>query len=228
MRIYSVVSNSFSCLERNPEQKPCYFIFQKGLFGGVIERELLQLYKDSENNPELRQQYYRVVGERLRNFDIENNQVLKNDTYNVYFQLNEGSIDIKFADDTNRTVKDLYTSSEWTNYKDVWDYDRKCEIGIHDKSHFMWLSFIDFDLSQVNVKVKRLKSDGINQATSTETFTKENVLFLCGETFEIDGKKYYERSLNDGALSTLQQFDNVKNLTISTDTCVSLILIERK
>lgn len=227
MRIYSVVSNSLFCLERNPEQKPCYFIFNKNLFGGLIERELLQLYHDSQNDPELRHNYHRIVLDRKKNLNVEHMQCLKKDVHNLYFQLNEGSFEIKYSDGTIETVQDLYTSTEWTDYKDVWTYDKKCEIGLHDKTHFLWLSLIDTDLSQAEVKVKRLKSDGVNPVTFSQTFTGENILFVCGESFEINGNRYHQ--LDKGVYtSTLQQFDNVTEFSISTETCVSLILVRKR
>jgi hypothetical protein len=99
-------------------------------------------------------------------------------------------------------------------------------LTFRNKAYFLWLSLIDAEPDDVNVKVLRLKREGSAPASYNTTLSGENVLYICGQNYTINGRRYDE--YNKDFVSHMQSFSNVTSLSVSTESCASLVLVEKK
>lgn len=226
MRVYGICSNGLSCNVGHPQYGPCSFRFQSSDYVGLFSRKLLKEYIRAQYNTLRMEQYNQTLQAMIETTSVDSPQAMKSDGYNYYFHLNDGFLEINYADETTQIVSNTYTSSEWTNYKDVWSYDKDCVIRLHNKSYFLWLSLVDAEPDQVNVKVLRLKREDSTPASYNTTLSGENVLYVCGQNYTINGRRYDE--YNKDFVSHMQSFSNVTSLSVSTESCASLVLIEKK
>jgi hypothetical protein len=229
MIIKSVNTNVLFCNESVPDlnQHRCVFQFRSRDHQGLFSRKLLNEYIRAQYNSLRMSEYQNTYSTMVKTHPVKNAASFKSEPYNYYFQLNDGSFEITYDDETVQTVSNSYTSCEWTDYKNLWTYEKDCIIELKDKAYFLWLSLVDVEPEQVNVKVLRLKREsGVCSPSYQTTLSGENMIFVCGQNFEFNGQRYDE--YNSDFKSHIQSFSNVTSLSFSTDSCASLVLVEKK
>lgn len=228
MRIVSVNYNVLNCNEINPDPKSrkCVFQFRRENYNGLFSRTLLNQYIRAQYNSLRMAEYNNTYIAMAETLPIENPSAFKSEPYNYYFQLNDGYLKITYEDETEQIVSNSYNVPEWTDYKNVWTYDKNCIVEMHDKSYFLWLSLVDVEPEDVNIKVLNLKCDGVTAPTYNTTLSGENMVFVCGQNFSFNGQRYDEYT--EGFKSHLQSFNNVTDVSFYTESCASMVLVEKK
>jgi hypothetical protein len=220
--------NVLFCNESVPDLKfrRCVFQFQRRDHHGLFSRELLSDYIKAQYNSLRKQEYKTAYSTMVETFPVENASSFKSEPYNYYFQLNNGYLTITYNDETVETVANSYTSPDWTDYNNLWTYEKDCIVELRDKAYFLWLSLVDVEPEQVDVKVLQLKCENETPASYETVLSGENMVFACGQNFIFNGQRYDEYTEN--FKSHLQSFSNVTSLSFSTESCASLVLVKKK
>jgi len=234
MRVFSVTYNNRFCMEGDSKERSCSFEFNRNSYGGLVSRQMLDEYSRVQRGEIHESDYDAKATDELHKISIPNIPAFKSDSFNLYFLLNNGHLRVQYTDGTKETITNPYTSPGWNDYKNVWTYDKECRVFLNQYAYFLWVTLIDVNREDNNIKVMTLKKEGDTPASYETMLTGENVLFMCGQNFNYNGDRYDEYKKEFTAespthlTSHLQCFSNVTNLSFSTESCASLVLIEKK
>ena len=234
MRVFSVTYNNRFCMEGNSKERSCSFEFNKQCYRGLVSRQMIDEYSRVQRGEITESDYDVMVTDQLDKITIPNVPAFKSNSFNLYFLLNEGYLEAKYTDGSKEVITNPYMSPGWNDYKNIWTFDKECRVSMHHYAYFLWVTLIDIEREDVYVKIMTLKKAGDAPALYETTLTSENTLFICGQNFNYNGERYDEYKRDFSATSPthltshLQCFSNVTNLSVSTESCASLVLIERK
>ncbi len=237
MNIDAVAYNGLSCMEGSPGfENSCDFQFGVQAHYGFVARQLLEKYPKSERSEICESINFTMeVRDILKTLTLTNLAAFKPEPHNLYFSLNNGFLNVNYIDGTVQTIENPYQAGVWSDYRDLWTYNKNCRVYMHQKAYFLWLTLLDIDREDVNIRVMKLKRAGDIPASYSTTLSTENILFICGQNFNFNGNRYDEYGFDEASpkqravfSSHIQQFRNVTDLSFSTESCASLVLIEKR
>jgi hypothetical protein len=237
MNVYGITYNGLSCMEGSPGfENQCNAEFRKKDHYGFISRQILNGYPKSERSSVLHSESFaNEVENELANFTSPLMSAFKSNLHNLYFPLNDGYLNIKYEDGVTEKIENPYKIGEWCSYEDLWTYDKNCRIYMCDKAYFLWITLLDVDREDVTIRVLKLKRTGNDLASYNTTLSSENMLYMCGQNFTFNGIRYDEYGVDHAHPehrgifpSHMKYFSDVTELSFSTESCASLVLIEKK
>ncbi len=195
-------------------------------FDHGFDPALRKAFADGANNKNTAACTYQAVYIVANKFPPQQN--------NLFFLVGnnpEGQLRISYDDGETQIVPNHYTSSEWTSYKDVWNYDKTITIQpplIEGQNTFFLWVIINQPETRELYKIEVAKIEKTSSATVSldrEIVDKvNNCAFIMGPNFRFNGVNYTEY---DNPKGKIKAFSGLDKFTLQTESYAVAVFMEK-
>lgn len=145
---------------------------------------------------------------------------------NIYCLFGSGNLKITYSNGEEQTLTSGYTSETWTDYADIWQYNRDCFLELYDGAFLVKIELPENKVkSDYSIKICALHADGSLKTLTKPILNQNNQTLIVSSLFNFNAINYnmYDRIPIKGSVKT---FENSKGFTLRTKEQTYVIHLE--